>query len=282
MDMKSHLRLPIAALFLVISLWTASAQYPAPPAIDPATGLPIAVIPRESAAKTFSPVIDPMTGLPIVLSEWKHPDWKDPKNVLPEVMYDNVPVVEVARHLSETFKDEFDILLPRGFGDVDTSVSLKLKNVKASEVFFAMNLLFENDRTPLRWELKLNGNRQIALLRVLEDLARFTAFPSPTLKRVYFVGDLIEGNNSGMSLKDVHNTVMEVASMTSGQPESIKIHNQAQLIVVTGTPEQIEIIEQTLTALRARALRLEAKSKIIDETKSGGDASAKETAPTKK
>ena len=64
--------------------------------------------------------------------------------------------------------------MPKGWGDGLPNVAahdddwlstsrfhLQLRNVTASEVFNAMNLLFENNHTPLRWELKLNGRRQI-------------------------------------------------------------------------------------------------------------------------
>ena len=47
---------------------------------------------------------------------------------------------------------------------------MRLKNVTASEVFNAMNIVFETENTPLRWELRMNGNRPAAVLYVLPDL----------------------------------------------------------------------------------------------------------------
>jgi len=118
-----------------------------------------------------------------------------------------------------------------------------------------MNLLFENNRTPLRWELKLNGHRQIALLRVLID-------PTPQLdqtaplpgqekqRRVYFVGNLIgDDKMGGMSMEQIIKTVTDVWQMADASGGRIQFHKDAQLLVVTGTPQQIDFMEQTLKAL---------------------------------
>jgi hypothetical protein len=171
----------IAVLSIAFSIEKASAQQPAPvPApIDPQTGLP------ESG-----PNIDTATGLPADGSPpfkdsngtatWIDPNWKDPNWALESVNFANLPLSEVARHLREQFKDNFDIIFPNttvvaaGTTMVDPTqifVELELKNVKASEIFSAMNLQFELSKSPLRWELTLNGSRPTALLRNLSQLA---------------------------------------------------------------------------------------------------------------
>ena len=119
-----------------------------------------------------------------------------------------------------------------------------------------MNLTFENDKTPLQWELKVFGHRQIALLRVLLDPAPADA-PRPPEKlqqRIYFVGDLIgDERNGDMTMDQIIKTITDIWQMTDNTNGKIQFHNEAQLLVVTGTPGQIQFVDQTLSALHSRA-----------------------------
>jgi hypothetical protein len=206
-----------------------------------------------------APTIDNATGLPLPQEAppWKDPDWPEPDITLTNVFYDGLPLTEVVNHLREAFKEQFDILLPASLpsssGLIDPgsfAIKLRLKNVTASEVFNAMNLVFENDRTPMRWELKMNGRRPIALLRVLTD--RLPMQPEPR-RMVYFVGDLLGDEKSGgMSINQVMNTISQVCEMTYGQAIALQFHKEAQLVVVTGSEEQITFIQTTLAALRQK------------------------------
>jgi len=246
MKSKLHLQSLAAIFFLIVSLGTAPAQKGpgAPPAVDPNTGLPIATPQPGNTGGLAAPQPQPAP-------QWMDPNWKDPDIVLTNVYYE-LPLSEVVRHLRERFKDSFDVLA-NGNGDIDPSavmIRLQLKNVTASEVFNAMNLVFENDRTPLRWELKLNGKRPTALLRVL-------AQPSPTepeTKRgVYFVGNLLGDEKSGgMTMEQLVQTLSEVHQMSFGSQGGLQFHKQAQLVIVTGTDAEIEFIGNTLTALRQK------------------------------
>lgn len=231
-------------------------------AINPATGLPQA---NPPGTPNF-PLIDPMTGLPIApQSEWKDPNWKDPDITLADVQYDNLPLSEVAKNLRDQFKQQFDIILPSDNSSSaswptdwqDEQIQLHLKDVTASEVFNAMNLLFENNRTPLRWELKVNGHRQLALLRVLVDPVPQNGQPAagqPTIRRIYFVGDLIgDEKTGGMTMDQIIKTVTDIWKMSDTANGNIQFHNDAQLLVVSGTPAQIDFVEQTLKALREKA-----------------------------
>lgn len=284
MKSKLHLQSLAAIFFLTISLGAAPAQKGpgAPPAVDPNTGLPLL------QAQTL-PAMDPVTGLPQPASQWMDPNWKDPDIVLTNVFYDGLPLSRVVLDLRERFKDSFDVLA-NGNGDFDTSavmIRLQLKNVTASEVFNAMNLVFENDRTPLRWELKLNGKRPTALLRVLAEpspkypppfiIDPTTGLPVPEPKRmVYFVGDLTgDAKSGGMTMEQIVKTVEEIWDMTYHEPGVVQFHKDAQLLIVSGTPDQIAFVQQTLGALRVkvqldreRHQAAESKPKT-DEPKSG-------------
>lgn len=194
----------------------------------------------------------------------KSGDWKDPDKVLPEVSYDGLPISEIARTLREQFKDAFDVILPgllegtpEGVAPRDwqsTVVDLRLKNVTASEVFNAMNLSFEINHTPLRWELTMNGNRPTALLRVLED-PKPIIVPKQPKRTIFFVGDLIEKKKPGDTIVSIVQTLSDVYKMTfrKSADQLIQIHNEAELLIVTGTDDEVELIRDTLGALKEKA-----------------------------
>jgi hypothetical protein len=262
MKSKLHLQSLAAIFFLTISLGAAPVQKGpgAPPAVDPNTGLPIPTALPGNAGGLAALQPQPAP-------QWMDPNWKDPDIVLTNVFYDGLPLSEVARVLRERFKDSFDVLLP---ANVDTDwqsvmIQLQLKNVTASELFNAMNLVFENDRTPLRWELKLNGKRPTALLRILVESGHknspsaidpTTGLPLPpqeTKRGVYFVGDLLGDEKSGgMTMEQLVQTLSEVQQIGFGSEGGLQFHKQAQLVIVTGTDDEITFIGNTLTALKQK------------------------------
>ncbi|HEY2081465.1 MAG TPA: hypothetical protein VGI88_01680, partial [Verrucomicrobiae bacterium] len=205
-------------------------------------------------------------------AHWKDSNWVDPGIVLTNISYDGIPLVEVARSLNDEFKGQFDVLLPGSMSGVayqngrqalagwehewqNEPIQLRLRNVTASEVFNAMNLLFENNRTPLRWELKVNGHRQMALLRVLVDPTPQGGPPADAevQRKVYFVGNLIGNEKSvGMSMEQIIKTITDVWQMSDSAGGTIQFHKEAQLLVVTGTRAQIDFMEQTLSALNQK------------------------------
>jgi hypothetical protein len=283
MKSKLYLQSLAAIFFLTISLGAAPVQKGpgVPPAVDPNTGLPITTALPGNAGGLAVPQPQPAP-------QWMDPNWKDPDIVLTNVFYDGLPLSEVARRLPGRFKDSFDVLA-NGNGDIDPSavmIRLQLKNVTASEVFNAMNLVFENDRTPLRWELKMNGKRPTALLRVLAEPGRknsppaidpTTGLPLPpqeTKRGVYFVGNLLgDEKYGGMTMEQVVQTLSEVQQMSFGSESGLQFHKQAQLVIVTGTDAEIEFIGNTLTALKQKkeldALKAMSKSA---ESKSKSEA----------
>jgi hypothetical protein len=267
--MKSKLQIQTAAVvcILFVSLAAALAQ-PAPPsapAVTPATSLPA---PGSAAA------IDPGTGLPLAPPapperNWIDPNWNDPALVVTNISFDGLPLGEVARHLRELFKDEFNILpMPQAFGNDwgQTTVHLELKNVRASEIFNAMNLVFENERTPLRWELKQEPNAQpLVLLRVLPEAAPHAAAEAEapqTHRMVYFVGNLVgDAKNGGMTMEQIVKTISDIWPADFGKPQdALQFHTDAQLLVVNGTPDQLDFIRQTLAALEQKVESARPKS----------------------
>jgi hypothetical protein len=263
MKSKLHLQSLATIFFLTISLGTAPAQKGpgAPPAVDPNTGLPITMPQPVSGGGLAAPQPQPAP-------QWMDPKWKDPDIVLTNVSYET-PLGEVTDDLRARFKGFFDVLTPvNPVPDLNwqsTMIRLQLKNVTASEVFNAMNLVFENDQTPLRWELKMNGKRPTALLHVLAEpgpknpkpaIDPTTGLPLPpqeTKRGVYFVGNLLgDEKYGGMTMEQLVQTLSEVQQMSFGSESGLQFHKQAQLVIVTGTDAEIEFIGNTLTALRQK------------------------------
>jgi hypothetical protein len=252
-----------------------------------------------------APAIDPRTGLPIAQSttDWKDPNWKDPDKVLRQVDYDGLLLLDVVANLRQEFTNDFDVLVGAGWSDpsgvsVDPqgyAIKLKLKNVSASEIFNAMNLEFEAENCPLRWRLLMNGKRPMAILRVVPELVppatgpRFgfdpttglpigaTPPPAPRKSRVFFVGDLI-GN--GMNMDQIVETVTDLWKMNypneTGAMDGVRFHKGAQVLVVNGDDDHIEFMIQILGALKEKASMTKGGAKSVDsktkadEPKSGG------------
>lgn len=250
-----------------------------PVGINPATGLPngspnlAAQSPRthteinpQTGLPEVVPDIDPATGLPADgsppfkdsngLPTWIAPSWEDPDKVLTSFRFSELPLSQMARTLQEQFTNSFDIIFPNtpGFDPTQIDVELELKNVKASEIFSAMNLQFELDKSPLRWELTRNGSRQTALLRDLPQLAP-ASMPLQN-RKVFFVGDLLddypETNDAG-KLNDISEIIQNGLSVAGIRPGVIKTYPSGQLLIVSGTPDQVDFAEQTLRALKEKA-----------------------------
>jgi hypothetical protein len=228
--------------------------------------------------------IDPTTGQPTAspTEQWIDPAWPDNMQ-LTNVSYDGVPVSEVARDLRTRFKEQFDVLLPHSAPEKSvnpftgealeavewtaTPIRLQMRNVSSIDIFNAMNLMFENDKTPLRWQLKINGTRGIAILRILAIPNPNADAPKDVQRRVYFVGNLIgDEKNGGMTMEQIIKTVTDVWKMADASGKgvttsargveisggTIQFHKDAQLLVVTGTVSQIDFMEQTLKALEQK------------------------------
>jgi hypothetical protein len=198
-------------------------------------------------------------------------EWKDPDKVLPEVHYDGLPVGEVVLSLLDRFDHQFDVLMPTQWegnnvtGTIDGSkpierqdwpsigVNLRLKNVTASEVFNAMNLFFEINGITLRWELMMNGHRPTALLRVV-GLAAPKLQEEPK-RAIFYVGELMGDEKSGgMTMKQILGTLAEVSFADYKREVNIQCHEGAQMLIVKGTQGEVDLVRETIEALKQKAV----------------------------
>lgn len=239
-----------AAIFIVlVSLASALAQSSGPQPNSNAVGID----------SNTGQAIDPTTGLPLgtVPAQWIAPNWSDPDIILTNVTYDGLPLSEVANQLRTSFKNQFDILpMPTTFGTNwgDTIIQLQLRNVRASDIFNAMNMVFENDHTPLRWQL-MNDSHPMVILRVLPEGAPQPSPGTEIHRAVYFIGNLIGDEKSGgMTADQVIDTILKSWPSDFGKSDGvIQFHKEAQLLIVNGTNEQNEFIRQMLSALQQKS-----------------------------
>jgi len=254
--------------------------------------------PPTAPATTITADSNASLPVPAPADQWIQPNWKDPGLVLPEVEFD-LTLSDVGAKLRKQFHDGFDVILPGSCDwqnpDDSTPLSidphnvtmkLQLKNVTATEVFNAMNLVFEAESAPLRWELRMNGNRPLALLRVVPALLRHPMgekeAPLPRRRMVFFVGDLVgDGKSGGMTMEKLFETVKQVYEAAYGDSgmngDHLKFHQEAQLIIVNASIDKIDFVQHTLAALRDKARmskRTAVDSQLTPEAQKKSDASS--------
>ena len=229
-------------------------------------------IPTPGSRSTFSQnltrIVNRPPEPPVALSNTLiQPEaWNDSGKEWPQVEFGrrNRTIAAVASDIESAFSNEFDVILPYGKDmDWNVVVPLNLRNVTATDIFNAMNLWFATSKTPLRWELMLNGNRRTA---VLQTLSRPQS--QPVSVQVFFVGDLLSDSNL-VSLEKSHvppahtlvgttwDDLMEIIQSLRGatpnaSPVNVTAYRQAQLLVVRGTPDDIALVHSTLEALRQK------------------------------
>jgi hypothetical protein len=274
MKYKLHLRTP-AALFLIIVSIAAAAAQPAvgiATAIDPATGLPIAAPVREWKSSDWK---EPSKVLPEV--NFDSLPVSEVVRYLREQFSNDFDIVIPSTYtpVNSSPATGQELVAPSG-----QIVKLQLRNVTASEIFHAMNLQFEAQNNPVQWQLMMNGNRPTALLRIVPELLPHAPPPppAPEIKRmVFFVGDLVGDEKTAsmaktMRMKSIVDTIARVwgesglsgghsiettfdtvsAAFGRGSIEQVQIYAPAQLLIVTGTPDAIELAQQTLKALKQK------------------------------
>jgi hypothetical protein len=226
--------------------------------LSAATGILLFLLSPGKAPAQATIEFNPGTGQPAAADQWIAPDWTDPDIILTNVEYDTLPAAEVAKQLLRQFKNSFDIIISPGHNFLGNSlnldpgsesIKLELKDVHASELFRAMNLLFETENSPMRWKLMMNGTRRLVLLQVIPALLPQAEHQmDPGKISVYYVGDLM--GDGGMTLKQIADTLQDVNNQGYGGSISIGFHNETQLVIVKGTPDQVALINSTLGALK--------------------------------
>jgi len=126
-----------------------------------------------------------------------------------------------------------------------------------------MNMQFEIEHKPIRWELTMNGRRPVAVLRELEPeplpaapAGGGGADPQAVSRSVVFVGDLLGGPGSeGMKPDKLCEILKETVWNTfpGSKTQKIQFHPAAELLVLSGTDEEVHFMKDVLQALKEKA-----------------------------
>jgi hypothetical protein len=183
-----------------------------------------------------------------------------------------VPLAEFTQTAGNAFHNQFDIIWPSADRDPSTNtVTMRLKDVRAIEIFNAMNLYFEAQNIPARWRLALNGKRPTAILTTEKSQAPSTPSVEPARSHTVFsIADYLYATSPDLykqSAADLAKTLEAVCGDISSAPQSgpqaglpacapvINVHAEAGILVFTGAWEQTQLVHSTLEALKDARLR---------------------------
>ncbi len=207
----------------------------------------------------------------------------------------SVPLGQFTRNIGNLYSNQFDIIWPSDDRDPDKiTLKMRLKDVRAIEIFNAMNFYFEAQLIPAHWKLAVNGNRPTAILTMTKNQPGSTAPVAPERKTTVFgiSGPLYAsgpGNykQAAASLTEALEAVLDDISDkprrgSNGEiregPPVIKIHPEAAILVFTGTPEETELIRSTLGALNDGLLH---KAEVIERDQKAKEQKANIDGDTK-
>jgi hypothetical protein len=124
-------------------------------------------------------------------------------------------------------------------------------------------MLFEIENWPCRWELVMNGHRPVAVLRPPELEPPPAAPAGGTVEAraqsvghmVAYVGNLLGTPDLGRMTPDaLCETLEKTANQTFPGSSTIKVqfHRGAELVVLSGTDEELRVMNEVLLALKER------------------------------
>ncbi len=184
--------------------------------------------------------------------------WPD-MPTLKDAEFNGLPLEEVARSVRNSATNAFDIILPTDRNDLP-NVTLQLRNVGPAQIFTAMNLQFEMDAQKWRWVPFLNGGRPTVALKSLSQKP-IPAVESKLRTTIFYCGDLLLTSGAETRRKEMDDIAKSLAEMlsvaraqTSDQSPHprISVDGRVEVLVVTATDDEIEVIKDFLTALKLR------------------------------
>jgi hypothetical protein len=186
---------------------------------------------------------------------------------------EGVPLDEFTRNMDNLFSNQFDIISPSGDRDPNRiTMKMRLKDVRAIEIFNAMNLYFEAQDIPAHWRLALNASRPTAILTMKSPIPPRISSALERKHTVFSIGDTLKVSSpanykqAADKLTEALEAVLDDISdkprrgpngeIRDGAPV-IKIHAEAGILVFTGTTEETEVVHSTLEAMKDARLRRE-------------------------
>jgi hypothetical protein len=197
-----------------------------------------------------------------------------------EIVLEGTPLNEVAWNTAKIFKNQFDLILPPADPDLSKMiVQMQLKDVRAIEVFNAMNLYFEVQKLPARWKLTLNGSRPTAILGM--EKPQVAATPPAEMEKigrtVFSIPEILYASVSPLDKQTADNLADTIAAALDDLQKPghakvnapggpiIKVHAQAGILVCSGTWEETELVRSTLQALKDTAQERKNTAREIEQ-----------------
>lgn len=199
-----------------------------------------------------------------------------------EIAIDSASLNEVALDFAKLFENQFDVILPPNDpAPAPITLQMRLKDVRAIEVFNAMNLYFQAQKLEARWTLTLNGTRPTAILTVLPPSKPPVApTPPPATEKiaptVFSIVEILSLNSAAGdkqptdSLADAIAAVLDDlqkpgrAKVNAPGGPILKMHAQAGILVFSGTWEETELVRSTLAALKDTAISRSNKARELE------------------
>ncbi len=186
------------------------------------------------------------------------------KRRLPEVQFDNVPLSEVANHLSAQFPEINFVLHPNV---KEIPVLLRLRSVTLDDIFTALDISTQvggQGVDPTTGMAVPGGGLHV---NKLNDRMVSLSYGQPAA--VYVVKPVCRAFSlsrylAGKSEKDVDAALNDIEealqiawkmlqageqSKSKAQQPSLNLHRATKLLIVVGQPEQVEVVEQVISQL---------------------------------
>jgi hypothetical protein len=184
--------------------------------------------------------------------------------------------------LGKSFSNQFDIIWPADPDPNSIVMALRLKDVRAIEIFNAMNLYFQAQKIEARWTLMLNGARPTAILTVLPPSKPPVAAtpPAETEKiatTVFSIVEILSLNSEAGDKQPTDSLADAIAAVLDDikKPERpkvnapggpiIKMHTQAGILVFSGTWDETVLVRSTLAALKDAAISRSNKARELEQ-----------------
>jgi hypothetical protein len=290
MTMKSRIFLSLAGGVLLLAVWmqTASAQQALnfgptgpTPRTDPNDPFGQRALTQSQITLAPAPprpgdplgavpmIVDPTTGLatPAPQPVWIDPAWHPANIWMTNVDFNGLPLSEIAEIMRKNFGGSFDVLpLPQINGWDNQQMWLKLSKANAADLINAMNLVFENNKDPVRWQLKMTDDHPFLILKYFPESDPNNTADAPRIRRIFYVGDILGDEKSGgMTIDKIVSNILDMSRGAFGSdlpPDSIFVHQETQMIIFHGTQDQMENVQQVLSALKQRSDSIRTKSQL--------------------
>ena len=200
-----------------------------------------------------------------------------------DISFHDLPLRVCAETIAKQCSNQFDLIMPTDPDPNQIDVKLELKNLKAPIEFFnAMNLYFQVQNVPARWKLTLNGQRPTAILGI--DKPQFK--PSPEFHTVMTIAEILyppEGSaplsqeerhrRAGWISGEVGRVLNDIQSSGGPAIATFKVHEEAGLLVFSGTAEETQLVHNTLEFLNL-TMRLQDRNERAGNGSPGKPGSA--------